>query len=1047
MGTANSNPIIELTGFTKEDGPLTKRISLSDSGALITDGSACIMSRSRATRLKFGDLNSLAAHIESLDPAQAIALDSLDHAISAETVRVVPKVTLEKLNGSAAPDRIARTASYIHYVAGQPALVLIDFDAKGMPTPVRKRIQASGGIRPALTSVLPELCNVGQVVRRSTSGILNADTGQRFAGSAGAHLYVLTADGNDAERFLRTLHDRCWLAGLGWMIVGKAGQLLERSLVDRTVYAPERLVFEGGPVVAPPLIQDKASRKPVATDGPPLDTLSACPPLRIVEQATLNELHAKETHRLGHDSAKARKAFVAEQSQRIVQRTVVTLDAARRTVERQCDGILLPDVVLPFDLEEFESCTVADVIADSDRFVGATLADPLEGIDYGCSKAKIMQRADCSLWVHSFAHGRTIYELKIDAPTHRAETCERGRCRCRQRIRKDGGGQRHRPGATGEDQGRTRRTLQRVTKRGIDKTVSDAIAEHAAKRRQEEHARKLAMRTDPRPQLIAPLPDARLLPCMSGLNDVLGASKAIEPPASDVDGVVTQVRIRRVPNMYALTPDGANQAEPTNSRLPASEQALLTRLNEAQPGELIERHIDYIDAAGRSVHLASPFVHHYHVRPDGDALPLVAFLTDEWLCDVATDYPGKCSLISAALTVIERSLLSDRPTFWVTAGRRGGGKTTTLMMLLMRVTGVRPSAAAWSPNAEERRKALLSYLLSAAPAVIGDNIARGTQIACPHIEASCTTAFYSDRRLGASEMVSVAASLIHFFTGNNVGPRGDLTSRSLKVRLETETADPENRPFTHPDPIGGTKANRGKSSKCLYTIMLGNPALRPGSNAVPETRFKTWWKLIVSAVEHAAGLCAAQTRDDVSWMTSPTRPSSCPAEGVRFRDLFLAQEEDDEDDPSLGEVLAGLAAKEWTGAQLKAADLVKLMSDHQSEWVKGDDRELGPPRLPVSRRHGWPDRLRQVSGPAAETAYRRAGQGRQTDIDPEGIPGPRPPRIGRGTLSLSGRTPASDPCGVGGVCFRRRQPARLDSQAIVTVSPSPDYALASACSP
>jgi hypothetical protein len=115
MGTANSNPIIELTGFTKEDGPLTKRISLSDSGALITDGSACIMSRSRATRLKFGDLNSLAAHIESLDPAQAIALDSLDHAISAETVRVVPKVTLEKLNGSAAPDRIARTASYIHY--------------------------------------------------------------------------------------------------------------------------------------------------------------------------------------------------------------------------------------------------------------------------------------------------------------------------------------------------------------------------------------------------------------------------------------------------------------------------------------------------------------------------------------------------------------------------------------------------------------------------------------------------------------------------------------------------------------------------------------------------------------------------------------------------------------------------------------------------------------------------------------------------------------------------------------------------------------------
>ena len=33
------------------------------------------------------------------------------------------------------------------------------------------------------------------------------------------------------------------------------------------------------------------------------------------------------------------------------------------------------------------------------------------------------------------------------------------------------------------------------------------------------------------------------------------------------------------------------------------------------------------------------------------------FLTDEWLCDVATDYAGKCTIIAAALTIIERSLL------------------------------------------------------------------------------------------------------------------------------------------------------------------------------------------------------------------------------------------------------------------------------------------------------------------------------------------------------------------------------------------------------
>ena len=37
----------------------------------------------------------------------------------------------------------------------------------------------------------------------------------------------------------------------------------------------------------------------------------------------------------------------------------------------------------------------------------------------------------------------------------------------------------------------------------------------------------------------------------------------------------------------------------------------------------------------------------------------------------------QCTIIAAALTLIERSLLPDRPCFFVTAGRRGGGKTTT----------------------------------------------------------------------------------------------------------------------------------------------------------------------------------------------------------------------------------------------------------------------------------------------------------------------------------------------------------------------------------
>ena len=102
------------------------------------------------------------------------------------------------------------------------------------------------------------------------------------------------------------------------------------------------------------------------------------------------------------------------------------------------------------------------------------------------------------------------------------------------------------------------------------------------------------------------------LPAMEVLNDVHGASTADEPPMRDLEGVYTAVHVRRVPNMHALTADGANQEEAKDSRLPAPEHPLLTRLTEAELAEVIERHIDYFDPKDqRSVHLAGPFVKHF----------------------------------------------------------------------------------------------------------------------------------------------------------------------------------------------------------------------------------------------------------------------------------------------------------------------------------------------------------------------------------------------------------------------------------------------------
>jgi hypothetical protein len=47
-GSASNAPKYEIILFTKTNGPLTKRISLTDDGSVFSDGSACIMSRGTA---------------------------------------------------------------------------------------------------------------------------------------------------------------------------------------------------------------------------------------------------------------------------------------------------------------------------------------------------------------------------------------------------------------------------------------------------------------------------------------------------------------------------------------------------------------------------------------------------------------------------------------------------------------------------------------------------------------------------------------------------------------------------------------------------------------------------------------------------------------------------------------------------------------------------------------------------------------------------------------------------------------------------------------
>jgi hypothetical protein len=402
--------LTEITLFSKTDGILSKRISLAPDGSLKSDASECLMARGTAKRATVAGVAELGRIIGSLPSNKAIALGAMRPGLPDE----VQVVTKSKLSG--ATNVIARTADFITAPAGRAGLVLLDFDAKGMPDKVAARIKELGGFWPALASVLPALRNAARVVRSSTSaGIYRTDTGERMPGSDGQHVYVAAADGADAERFLQALHDRCWLAGLGWQMPNRAGQRLDRSIVDRMVGRPERLVFEGAPIVQPPLEQDAESRRPAVFEGETLDTAAVCPPLSDEEKKRLAGLKADDAKRIKPECVKRKAAFVAEHAARYVSRGMSPAVAARMA-ERICEGVLLSGEVLPFDDPDFAGKTVADVLADRERFVDATMADPIEGIDYGPCKAMVMRRANGEVWINSFAHGSTVYELRGSEP-------------------------------------------------------------------------------------------------------------------------------------------------------------------------------------------------------------------------------------------------------------------------------------------------------------------------------------------------------------------------------------------------------------------------------------------------------------------------------------------------------------------------------------------------------------------------------------------------------------------------------------------------------
>ena len=179
---------IEITVFRKAKGILSKRITLTRSGKIKSDGSACCMSKGTARRVTLDGVAELADLIENMPSHKALALGRLREGLP-DKVQIIRK---QDRDDSTPSDTIARTGDNLLFAQGKSAFMLLDHDRKGMPREIKQKLKAVGGFWKAVIATVPGLDGAARVRRHSTSsGLYDKRSREWFDDSYNQHVYIV----------------------------------------------------------------------------------------------------------------------------------------------------------------------------------------------------------------------------------------------------------------------------------------------------------------------------------------------------------------------------------------------------------------------------------------------------------------------------------------------------------------------------------------------------------------------------------------------------------------------------------------------------------------------------------------------------------------------------------------------------------------------------------------------------------------------------------------------------------------------------------------
>lgn len=704
---------------------LSKGYSLGANGDLLKSAGGNLSKGQVQTR-NLTTLADLAAILKSLTPAQALV-----YGVPRNDATTV--MTRKAFADAGRPQGATTRTNDAFAWPKAGGVMMLDYD----PAATGEALDRDALVQ-AIRTAAPGLAAAGLLWCPSASScIWQGD--KELRGVKGQRLYMLVQDAADIPRAGAALVSRLWLAGFGHIEVSKSGAMLERTLVDASVWQASRLDFAGGAACGNGLDQRRGDPVIIDGDALPIDSRAALPDLTQGERETLDTIKADAKGKARPDADIAKGQWIEARVQEMVppaaRNDPEAIERAEGIARRALEtGILSGDFILQVDNGfEIEHVAVGDLLDNPARWHGCMTRDPLEP-DYDggrlVGRLFLMQARPV---LHSFAHGGKPYRLHraparvelVRGHTSEAATATIELLR-RDPICFDFGGQ-----LALADNGR------------VHPLCPDGLAHHLGNVTQfwKFDAEGRQVDTDPPTGLVKQV-------------IAQGERRKLKP----LDGVITGPTIRLDGSVLAAPgydPETRLLFDPLGADVP-----------DIPTAPSLEQARDALDL------LLHPF----------NTFPFV-------------DAAARGAMLAAILTAAIRAVLPTAPAFAFDAPIQGSGKTK-----LAECTGAVAEGRApdiWphtqGRDDEETRKRLFTALRTGSRVVVWDNIIGTFDSAS--MAAFITADAMIDRVLGKSEAIRIPNRALLILTGNNLSLAGDLPRRVIICRIDPETDQPFARQF------------------------------------------------------------------------------------------------------------------------------------------------------------------------------------------------------------------------------------------------------------